>query len=206
MAVFERKPWIRRRVQDPGTDDQLAEPGGLNWREITTPGGLTGANGNDCMIVAGHRFQEMTGNLVETYSGDKVLQVNGNYTELIAGNQIIQVGASQTVTVDASRRLDVGTTAVETAGTAITKETGASRMHMNSGGVISTTGNMINTGATVNLNMAAPLSTLTGAGLLTLTGGIAVLTGGATHIFGGTINASASGDASVKGAAVKLNC
>jgi hypothetical protein len=84
------------------------------------------------------------------------------------------------------------------AGTAITLKCGASLIHMNQAGVISIKGTLINVVGSINTNISAPLTTVSG---------VAVLTEGVVTVSGGAcVNKVMGGVTTVDGKPVKINC
>lgn len=164
--TFDGKTWIPRRVKDPQTDHRLPDLGGLNLAAINQPSALDGSTGTDCMVVAGDRWQEMTGSLIENYSTDKIMTVAGNYTELIQGDQMISVGGNRGVQVTENASLAAGVAVFTAAGVSITEVTGASQQHMNQAGFIMIQGTLVNVAGLINTNVTAPLTSVTGLGLL----------------------------------------
>lgn len=93
MAVFDSEVKTKRRVQDPITDDTLPPIGGLKWPRIASDSALSGTIGVDCKEVHGNRWQQVEGDLTESYTGNKKIDVKGKHTETIMGDRSLTVTA-----------------------------------------------------------------------------------------------------------------
>jgi type VI secretion system secreted protein VgrG len=116
-------------------------------------------------------------------------------------------GQNATENVGVAKVVDVGETILIKAGTSITLECGASRIHMNQAGFITITGTVITTTAAVNASVSAPLTEITGGVLLTMFGGVSwVESAKLTRISSqGQTDVVAVGDTIIKGKSVKIN-
>ena len=110
-------------------------------------------------------------------------------------------------------KIDVGSKLNITAGSSITLKCGASKIYMNSGGIITITGTIITTAAAANASVVAPLTQVVGGVMLTTMGGINMMSGGICHVgaaglasvAGGKVDVAASGTTSIKGGLITLN-
>jgi type VI secretion system secreted protein VgrG len=125
---------------------------------------------------------------------DMLRTVLNDDATMIGNNQSVAVGANQQVEIVSNQKVSVGENILIDAGTSITFQCGASRIHMNQAGVISITGMLINIAGAINTNVTAPLTTISGLGLLTagvvsLHTGVSLNAAGAvTNIQGGQVN------------------
>lgn len=142
----------------------------------------------------------------DTVGHDEVREVVNDRTRKVGNNETVSVGVNQST--------DVGENIVIKAGTSITLECGASRIHMNQAGFITITGSVISIAGTVNTNMTAPMTNVTGAILLTMTGAVNLTVGAVCRTQAATLASINSGqqaevvagaDAVVQGKNVKLN-
>jgi type VI secretion system secreted protein VgrG len=144
---------------------------------------------------------------------DRSTQIGNNDTAKIGNNSTESVGNNKTVTVGNNMNVNVGKNMVVNAGTSITLKCGASKIFMNSGGIITITGTIITTAAAANASVVAPLTEVVGAAMLTTVGGINMLQGGVVKvgalglcsISGGKTDVVASGVNQIKGSTIKLN-
>ena len=159
-------------------------------------------------------------NMNSNVNNDQTLSVGNNRTDTIGNDDTLKVGNNSTTSVGNDMSVDVannqttdaGKKIVMNAGSSITLKCGASKIFMNSGGVINITGTIITTMAAANAAVVAPLTQVVGGAMLTTAGGINMLQGGVTHIgaaglcsvSGGKVDV-VGGTTSVKGAPVKLN-
>lgn len=160
-------------------------------------------------------------NMDTTVGNNQTLIVNVDRSEDIGNNDSLKVGNNRTenigvnkdVTVGSNMNVDVGSKLVINAGSSITLKCGASRIHMNSGGMITISGTIITTAAAANAAVAAPLTQIVGAAMLTTVGGVNMMSGGVckvaalglTSISGGKVDVVASGITSIKGGTIELN-
>lgn len=143
---------------------------------------------------------------------DRTSQIGNNDTTKIGNDASESVGHNKSLKVANNMNTNVGSKLVVNAGSSITLKCGASRIHMNAGGVITITGTIITLAAAANAAVAAPLTQVIGGAMLTTIGGINMLEGGVTHVgaaalcsvSGGKVDV-AGGQTSIKGAPIKLN-
>ncbi len=160
-------------------------------------------------------------NMDTTVGNNQSLIVNVDRTESIGSNDSLTVGNNRTesvkvdksVKVGSNMNVDVGKKLVINAGSSITLKCGASRIHMNSGGVITISGTIITTAAAANAAVAAPLTQVVGGVMLTTVGGINMTSGGVckvsalglASVSGGKVDVVASGVTAIKGGTITLN-
>ncbi|MEZ6136606.1 MAG: type VI secretion system tip protein TssI/VgrG [Pirellulaceae bacterium] len=160
-------------------------------------------------------------NMDTTVGNNQTLIVNVDRTEDIGNNDSLTVGNDKSenvgnnkdVNVGNNMNVDVGNKLVVNAGSSITLKCGASRIHMNSGGVITISGTIITTAAAANAAVAAPLTQIIGGAMLTTVGGINMMNGGVckvaaaglTSVSGGKVDVVASGITAIKGGTIELN-
>ncbi len=140
-------------------------------------------------------------------------KVGSNRSREVGANETVQIGANQAVTVGANQNISAGQSITITAGTSITLQCGAARIHMNQAGIITITGTLVTMAGAINVNVAAPITNIAGAMLLTNTGAINLSNGMLTrvegsmlgHFGGGKAELVASGECLVQGSMVKLN-
>ncbi|MFN0105995.1 MAG: type VI secretion system Vgr family protein [Bryobacteraceae bacterium] len=137
--------------------------------------------GNDEMIA-------VTNNRVESVGVDEQVEIGNNRIETVGNNKSTTVTNAYNVECD---------TFMMNAGTSITLQCGASRIHMNQAGVITISGNIITTAAAVTATVAAPITSVTGAMVLTLAGSLSMHLGGISLVMGGSTI--------VQGGIVKIN-
>ena len=160
-------------------------------------------------------------NMDTTVGNNQTLIVNVDRTEEIGNNDALTVGVDSTenvgndkaVKVGNNMHVNVGNKLVMNAGSSITLKCGASKIHMNSGGVITITGTIITTAAAANAAVVAPLTQIVGGAMLTTVGGINSMNGGVckvaaaglNSISGGKVDVVASGKTAIKGGLITLN-
>jgi len=143
-------------------------------------------------------------NMVTTVGNDEAIAVANNRVESvgvdeqveIGNNRVEKVGNNKSTTVANAYNVECDTFMLN-AGTSITLQCGASRIHMNQAGVITISGNIITTAAAVTATVAAPITSITGAMVLTLAGGLSMHLGGISLVMGGSTI--------VQGGIVKIN-
>ena len=143
---------------------------------------------------------------------DRTSEIGNNDTTTIGNDSTESVGNNKAVDVANNMNTDVGNKLVVNAGTSITLKCGASKIHMNSGGVINITGTIITMAAAANASVVGPLTQVIGGAMLTTIGGVNMLQGGVTlvgaaalcSVAGGKMDV-VGGQTSVKGAPIKLN-
>ena len=141
-------------------------------------------------------------------------KVGSNRSREVGADETIQIGANQAITVGSNQNVSAGQNIVITAGTSITLKCGASSIHMNQAGVITISGTLVSMLAAINANVAAPITNISGAMLLTQTGLVNLsagvvnrMDGASTAVVnsGGTAALTSGGETIVKGSVVKLN-
>jgi len=143
-------------------------------------------------------------NMITTVGNDESIGVTNNRVESvgvderveIGNNRLERVGNNKSTTVTNAYNMECDTFLMN-AGTSITLQCGASRIHMNQAGVITITGNIITTAAAVTATVAAPITSVAGAMVLTLAGGLSMHLGGISLVMGGSTI--------VQGGIVKIN-
>lgn len=120
-----------------------------------------------------------------TVNNDERSQVGNNMDRSVGNNETVSIGNDETVVVANNSSESIGTNKVITAGTSITLKCGASLIHMNQAGVITISGSLITVAGTVNINVAAPITNVSGAALMTTTGAVNLVYGGVTYVEGG---------------------
>lgn len=190
--------------------NSLGKTGGCN--EITmddTSGkeGLFLKAQHDEMHTVGHdQFVNVANN--------RTTEVGVDSLEKIGNDMSLEVGQNAQETVGVAKVVDVGSTLLIRAGTSITLQCGASTIHMNQAGFITISGSVVSIAGTVNTNMTAPVTNVTGAMLLTLTGAVNLSLGAVCRTQAATLasinsvaqaEVVAGADAVVKGSNVKLN-
>ena len=143
---------------------------------------------------------------------DRTSEIGNNDTTKVGNDQAESVGNNKKVDVGNNMNVNVGNKLVFTAGTSITLKCGASKIHMNSGGLITITGTIITTAAAASASVVAPMTQVVGGAMLTTVGGLNMMSGGVTQIFaglcsvtGGKVDLAASGTTSIKGGTITLN-
>lgn len=144
---------------------------------------------------------------------DRTEEIGNNDTLTVGNDKAESVGNNKDVTVGNSKNVDVGNKLVFNAGSSITLKCGASRIHMNSGGVITISGTIITTAAAANASVVAPMTQVVGGAMLTTFGGVNMMTGGVTavkalglaSVSGSKVDVAASGTTKIKGATITLN-
>ncbi len=208
---------------------------GQNRPPFALPGGMT-RSGMKSQTHKGQGFNEIS---MDDTAGNEQIRLNGQYNmdSAVGNNQTLkvgvdrtgeignndaltvgvdsveQVGNDKTVTVGNNMNVDVGNKLVMNAGSSITLKCGASKLHMNSGGVITISGTIITTAAAANASVVAPMTQVVGGVMLTTIGGINMMSGGVCHVgaaalasvAGGKVDIAASGKTSIKGGIITLN-
>lgn len=177
---------------------------------------------NESTEVGVNQINSVGVNRATKVGTDESLQVGANLAEKVGANrsrevganETVQIAANQAVTIGANQNISAGQNIVITAGTSITLKCGAASIHMNQAGVITISGTLVSMLAAINANVAAPITNVSGAMLLTQTGTVNLSAGvinrmdaAATAVVnsGGSAAMTAGGDAIVQGALVKLN-
>jgi len=183
---------------------------GAGYNEIS----MDDTAGNEQIRVNGqYNMDTSVGNNKTLIVGvDRSSQIGNNDTVKIGNDAAESVGNNKAVTVGNNMNVNVGNKKVINAGTSITLKCGASKIHMNSGGVITITGTIITVAAAANASVVAPLTQVIGGAMLASVGGINMLTGGVTKVgaaglcsvSGGKVDV-AGGQTTVKGSPIKLN-
>ncbi len=144
---------------------------------------------------------------------DRTDSIGNNDSQTVGNNSTTNVGNNKDVTVGNNMNVNVGNKMVFNAATSITLKCGASKIYMNSGGIINITGTIITTAAAANAAVAAPLTQIVGAAMLTTVGGVNMMTGGVckvaaaglASVSGGKVDVTASGTTAIKGGLITLN-
>lgn len=144
---------------------------------------------------------------------DRTTDIGNNDTTTIGNDAAESVGNNKTTNVGNNMKIDVGNKLNINAGSSITLKCGASKIYMNSGGVITITGTIITTAAAANASVVAPLTQVVGGVMLTTVGGINMMSGGVCHVgaaglasvAGGKVDVAASGTTAIKGGLITLN-
>jgi type VI secretion system secreted protein VgrG len=144
---------------------------------------------------------------------DKSAEIGNNDTTKVGHDSTESVGNNKLVQVGNNMNVNVGKNLVVNAGSTITLKCGASRIFMNSGGVITITGTLITTAAAVNASVIAPMTQVIGGVLMTTVGGVNMMEGGVTYVgaiglasvSGGKTDVAASSTTTVKGSVIHLN-
>jgi type VI secretion system secreted protein VgrG len=218
------RPIITGRVYNAGNMPPFALPAGKTRR------------GNTTKTYMGAGYNEMT---MDDTQGAEQIRVNAQYnmdtnvnnnqalivgvdrTAKIGNNDALKVGVdssesvgnNKSVTVGNNMNVGVGKNLVVNAGSTITLKCGASRIFMNSGGVITITGTIITTAAAANASVVAPLTEVIGGAMLATFGSLNMLTGIAVEVYAGSLcsisgsktDVVASGLNEIKGSIIKLN-
>ena len=208
---------------------------GMNMPPFALPAGMT-RSGMKSQTHKGSGYNEMSmddtagkeqirvngqHNMDTTVGNNQTLIVNVDRTESIGNNDALTVGVDSSenvgnnkkVVVGNNMNVDVGNKLVLTAGSSITLKCGASRIHMNSGGVITISGTIITTMAAANAAVVAPMTQVVGAAMLNTIGGINIMSGGVCHVGaaglasvgGSKVDVVSSGKTSIKGGIITLN-
>lgn len=205
-----------------------------NMPPFELPAGKT-RRGNKTKTYKGAGFNEMSmddtpgqeqlrmnaqHNMDSNVNNNQTLKVGVDRSGEIGNNDALKVGVdsaesvgnNKSVTVGNNMNTDVGNKLVVNAGSSITLKCGASKIYMNSGGVIQITGTIITTAAAANATVVAPLTQVIGGVMLTTIGGINMLQGAVTHVgaaglcsVAGSKTDVTGGVTTVKGAPIKLN-
>lgn len=208
---------------------------GKNRPPFELPGGMTrsgmksnthkGSGNNEISMddTAGQEQLKMNAqyNMDSTVGNNQTLIVNVDRTEDIGNNDTLKVGVDKTehvgnnkdVTVGNDMNVDVGNKLVVNAGSSIELKCGASKISMNSGGVITISGTIITTAAAANAAVAAPMTQVVGGVMLTTVGGVnqtngavcAVAGAALTSVSGGKVDIVGSGKTAIKGGQITLN-
>ncbi len=218
------KPIITGRVYNGKNQPPFALPAGMTrsgMKSNTHKG--SGSNEMSMDDTAGKEQIRTNAqyNMDTAVGNNQTLIVNVDRTEDIVNNDSLTVGVDKAenvgnnkdVKVGNNMNVDVGKKLVVNAGSSITLKCGASRIHMNSGGVINITGTIITTAAAANAAVAAPLTQVVGGVMLTTVGGINMMNGGVCKIAaaalasvsGGKVDIVASGTTAIKGGTITLN-
>jgi len=143
---------------------------------------------------------------------DRSAEIGNNDATTVGNDQTESVGNNKKVTVGNNKNVNVGNKMVVNAGTSITLKCGASKIHMNSGGVINITGTIITTAAAANASVVAPMTQVVGGAMLTTVGGLNIMSGGVTQVLGGLasvaggkVDLAATGTTAIKGGTITLN-
>jgi type VI secretion system secreted protein VgrG len=144
---------------------------------------------------------------------DRTSEIGNNDALTVGVDQVEQVGSNKSVTVGSDMNVDVGSKLVFNAGSKITLKCGASKITMNSGGVITISGTIITTAAAANAAVAAPLTQVVGGVMLTTVGGINMMSGGVCHVgaaalasvAGSKVDIAGAGKTAIKGGIITLN-
>ena len=199
------------------------------------PAGKT-RRGNKTKTYKGNGFNEMSmddtpgaeqirmnaqHNMDSNVNNNQTLKVGVDRTSEIGNNDTLKVGVDAAESVGNNKstkvgndmKIDVGNKLNITAGSSITLKCGASKIYMNSGGVITITGTIITTAAAANASVTAPLTQIVGGALLTTGGGINMMTGGVckvasaglASVSGEKVDVASSGETSIKGGLITLN-
>jgi type VI secretion system secreted protein VgrG len=142
----------------------------------------------------------------DTVRNDEDLEVGNDRSRKVGSDERVEIGVDQTTRVGRDIRIS--------AGSSITLECGLSRITMNSAGVISISGTIVNMIGSANVNVAAPMTNVAAAAMLNLGGAVVNIAGlytdmvGSTRLSmgGGKVSSIATdGDNIVKGTKVKIN-
>lgn len=144
---------------------------------------------------------------------DRTSEIGNNDSLTVGNDQTEQIGNNKVVTVGNNMNVDVGSNLVMNAGSKITLKCGASKISMNSGGVITISGTIITTAAAANAAVAAPMTQVIGGVMLTTAGGINMTNGALCHtgaaalasVSGGKVDIVGSAKTSIKGGVITLN-
>ncbi|MDA1016550.1 MAG: type VI secretion system tip protein TssI/VgrG [Planctomycetota bacterium] len=143
---------------------------------------------------------------------DRSAEIGNNDATTVGNDSVEQIGNNKKVSVGNNMNVDVGSKLVMNAGSSITLKCGASKLHMNAGGVITLTGTIITVAAAANASVVAPMTQIVGGAMLTTIGGINMMQGGVTHVAGAALCSVAGakvdvvgGQTQIKGAPIKLN-
>ncbi|MBX3323516.1 MAG: type VI secretion system tip protein VgrG [Phycisphaeraceae bacterium] len=152
---------------------------------------------------------------LDTVGNNETREVGVDRSRKVGNNELVVIGVNETRQVGENQQISVGQNIIIDAGTSITLKCGASTIHMNQAGFITISGVVVTMAGAVNCNVAAPLTNIAGAAMLTQTGALNISAGIVNRMEGGTlahvgsggmVEIEASGDAAVNGANVKLNC
>ncbi|MCC6264289.1 MAG: type VI secretion system tip protein VgrG [Bryobacterales bacterium] len=160
---------------------------GDGYNEIS----VNDTNGNEGITI---HAQHNMGTRVEN---DDSLSVGNNQQVGIGSNQMVAVGANQGTEVGENIRIKAGQSILLEAGTSITLKCGASVLHMNQAGLIFLSGSIVNVAGTINTNVTAPLTTVSG---------LAVAQGAIAHFTGAGFSSTMAGTVAITGAdSVRIN-
>lgn len=144
---------------------------------------------------------------------DRTGEVGNDSAEKIGNNLSQEIVNNASEKVGVNKVVEVGSNLVIKAGTSITLKCGASTIHMNQAGFITISGTVVNVAGAINCNMAAPITNVAGAVLLTNSGAVNLSTGVVNRVeglslghFGGkTAELIGSSETLVQAPAVKIN-
>lgn len=182
----------------------IAQGGGPGYNEIC----MDDTAGNELMRMHAQYDKDATVN------NDERSQVGNNLDRSVANNETVSIGNDETVVVANNSSESIGVNKVITAGTSITLKCGASLIHMNQAGVITISGSLITVAGTVNINVAAPITNVTGTALMTTTSlGLNLVYGTITRVKGSSLGHFEGGKAEliggsetiINGGVVKIN-
>ncbi len=159
-----------------------------------------------------HFYMKSQYDKTEEVGNNRNTSVGVDSTELVGNNDAQMVGNNKSTDVTNAYNVTCDTMLIK-AGTSITLQCGASRIHMNQAGFITITGTVITSAAAINNSMVAPLTQVVGAAMLAEVGGLIQIQGGATHVGGaklaslkgGKVDVVADGDNVIQGKTVKIN-
>ena len=172
------------------------------------------AEKDEVHLVQNSRKDTVGNNEARSVGNDRTRSVANNESVDVGNDRAVSVGNNETMTIGADNTIDVGSHFKLKAGSSITLQCGASSITMYSGGVITISGTVVTMAGAANANVAAPITNISGAALLTQTGAGNLRAGmvtrtdvGSTAVIssGGKEAIEAGGETIVKGAAVKIN-
>lgn len=175
IGVFAKNNMTRTvtKVPEAGVDNHLGVLGSSGvWPSVTGNGFLPG-------------FAPGQGQLLMTH--DNTSKIGGSVNESVGVDEVVAITNNASETVGAAKVIDVGTTLLIKAGTSITLKCGASTIHMNQAGFITISGTVVTMTGAINANVAAPLTNIAGAVMLTNSGAINLVNGIVTRIHGHTL-------------------
>ena len=142
---------------------------------------------NEGISIGANKNENIGADSDLTVGANQIVSVGSNMSQQIGSNLTQSIGSSSTEQVASNKVISAGSSITIDAGTSITLKCGASTIHMNSGGVISINGMMTTMSASATALVAAPLTFIAGAALLSQTGGINVVSGGITRVDGSSL-------------------
>lgn len=176
---------------------------------------------NESLSVGKNRAKSVGLDHTESIGSNKSIKVGKNHIEEIGENMSImiksnlneKIGSNSQEIIGSKKVLKAGSSININAGDSITLSCGASKIYMNSSGLITISGLMLNVLGAINANIAAPITSVTGTIMLTNTGALNLVTGNIVraegksvgHFGGKKAELVANGDCIVKGKKVKLN-